>query len=415
MKTKSFGNARASLAVMIALMTTYSFICMSKNCFSAAMVFIVDEGLLTKVETGTITSVFYVAYAILQVVGGFVSDRVDPNRLITIGMIGAGVANLVIFFNQNYTVMLVTWTLNGILQFGVWPACFKIMSTVLHTKHRDVGMYIASFGYALGAVVSYLLAAVVPNWRDSFLLSGITLLVLGVVWELLTRILDRYRTEEETPLYTPETKTEATKPIFKLVLSSGVGIVFVLAFIRCMFDLGIKSLTPTLINESYAEVDPTVATLLNIIVLVAGVIGPTVAHFIYPRFFKTETAASTVIFFAAVPLMVVTLFVGQINYWVILIVMSLVELLMTAAGFFATTLIPARFNKWGKGGTIAGIMNALAALGIVAANSISTAIAESFGWVVMLISWLVLMVLCAVLSLVTVPMWKRFLKNDFYK
>ena len=400
---------------MVALMTTYSFICMSKNCFSAAMVFIVDEGLLTKVETGTITSVFYVAYAILQVVGGFVSDRVDPNRLITIGMIGAGAANLVIFFNQNYTVMLVTWVLNGILQFGVWPACFKIMSTVLHTKHRDLGMYIASFGYALGAVVSYLLAAVVPNWRDSFLLSGITLLVLGVVWELLTRILDRYRTEEETTVEVMKVKTEGDKPLFKLVLSSGVGIVFVLAFIRCMFDLGIKSLTPTLINESYAEVDPTVATLLNIIVLVAGVIGPTVAHFIYPRFFKTETAAFTVIFFAAVPLMVVTLFVGQINYWVILVVMSLVELLMTAAGFFATTLIPARFNKWGKGGTIAGIMNALAALGIVAANSISTAVAESFGWVVMLVSWLVLMILCAVLSFITIPMWKRFLKNDFYK
>lgn len=415
MKNKSFGSVRASLAVMIALMTTYSFICMSKNCFSAAMVFIVDEGLLTKVETGTITSVFYVAYAVLQVVGGFVSDRVDPNRLITVGMLGAGLANLVIFFNQNYTVMLVTWTLNGILQFGVWPACFKIMSTVLHKKHRDIGMYIASFGYALGAVASYLLAAVVPNWRDSFLLSGILLLVLGVIWEVLTSSLNRFRTEFEVEIDTPQDKSEAGKPLFKLVLTSGVGIVFVLAFIRCMFDLGIKSLTPTLINESYAEVDPTIATLLNIIVLVAGVIGPTVAHFIYPRFFKTETTAATVIFIAAVPLMALTLLVGTVSYWVILGVMTLIEMLMTAAGFFATTLIPARFNKWGKGGTVAGIMNALAALGIVAANSISTAIAEAFGWTTMLGSWLALMVLCAVLSLITVPMWKRFLKNDFYK
>ena len=45
MKVKSFSSIRASLAVMIALMTTYSFVCMSKNCFSAAMVFIVEEGL----------------------------------------------------------------------------------------------------------------------------------------------------------------------------------------------------------------------------------------------------------------------------------------------------------------------------------------------------------------------------------
>ena len=415
MKTKSFGNARASLAIMVALMTTYSFVCMSKNCFSAAMVFIVDEGLLTKVETGTITSVFYVAYAILQVVGGFVSDRVDPNRLMTVGILGAGAANLVIFFNQNYAVMLVTWTLNGILQFGVWPACFKIMSTVLHEKHRDVGMYIASFGYALGAVASYLLAALVPNWRDSFLISGVLLLALGLVWELLTRVLDRYRTEEETAVEVMKVKTEGDKSLFKLVLSSGVGIVFILALIRCMFDLGIKSLTPTLINESYAEVDPTLATVLNIIVLVAGVVGPTLAHVIYPRFFKSETTASTVLFLVAIPLMAVTLFVGTVNYWVMLAVLSVVEMLMTAISFYIGMLIPARFNKWGKGGTIAGIINALAALGIVAANSVSTAIAEAFGWVAMLGFWLVLMVLCTVLSLVTVPMWKRFLKNDFYK
>lgn len=58
------------------------------------MVFIVDEGLLTKFQTELITATFYVIYAILQIAGGVVTDKWHTERFITFGLLGAAACNL---------------------------------------------------------------------------------------------------------------------------------------------------------------------------------------------------------------------------------------------------------------------------------------------------------------------------------
>ena len=47
----------------------YSIVYMTKNCFNAALADIVNEGILTKSQTGSITAAFYIVYAPLQIVG----------------------------------------------------------------------------------------------------------------------------------------------------------------------------------------------------------------------------------------------------------------------------------------------------------------------------------------------------------
>ena len=66
MQTKATSGIRASIALLISMVTAYTFIYLTKNCFSSAMVFIVEEGILTKFETGTINAVFYAVYAVGQ-------------------------------------------------------------------------------------------------------------------------------------------------------------------------------------------------------------------------------------------------------------------------------------------------------------------------------------------------------------
>ena len=91
MKTRYLANFKISVLLFCTLIASYSFICMTKNCFSAAMVFIVDEGYMTKFETGAISAVFYTVYAALQIVGGMVTDKWHPERFIIIGFLGGSV------------------------------------------------------------------------------------------------------------------------------------------------------------------------------------------------------------------------------------------------------------------------------------------------------------------------------------
>lgn len=92
---------------------------MTKNMFSSAMATIVEEGFMTKSQTGLINAVFWLVYAPFQVVGGFAADKYSPYKLIVIGLVGAMIANIVIYFNQSYPVMMGAWVFNAIVQFGL--------------------------------------------------------------------------------------------------------------------------------------------------------------------------------------------------------------------------------------------------------------------------------------------------------
>ena len=97
MKTGVLYDKRKSVYLFILVFITYALIYMTKNCFSAAMASIVEAGVMTKSETGLIASMFYVLYAPFQVIGGFFVDRHSPYKLILVGMVGAGILNLLIY------------------------------------------------------------------------------------------------------------------------------------------------------------------------------------------------------------------------------------------------------------------------------------------------------------------------------
>ena len=413
MKTRVLNNKRASIILLCSLVISYSFICLTKNCFSSSMVFIVNEGLLNKFQTGLITALFYVVYAILQVVGGAVTDKLHPERFITFGLIGASICNLIIFFNQNYIVMLVSWAVNAAVQFGVWPATFKLVSTMTTPDMRDNSLFIVTFANPCGVVLGYIVAAIVGDvWQTNFLFSSVGLFVIAILWELVFHSLKPSIEEcDITPKGDPVVEQKSDFNFVKVALKSGIVMIIVVSFLRCMFDLGIKALAPTMIFENYSNVSPSLATILNVIVLIAGASGPVLAHIAYPRFIQNEVLAIAVCFCVALPLTALLLFIGNISYWLIVVLLSLIVLFMSAGTLFTTSFIAARFNKYGKGGTIAGILNCFASLGVVTANTLYTGLADNLGWYITIATWIVLMAVALVVSIITVPIWAKFLKR----
>ena len=107
-----FEDRQKSRAFFAFLWILYAVVYLTKNCFNGALSAIVTEGMMTKSQTGLIIGIFYLVYAPGQVVGGFVSDRFSPEKLIRFGLLGAALSNAIIFFNQNYYVMLAAWVFN---------------------------------------------------------------------------------------------------------------------------------------------------------------------------------------------------------------------------------------------------------------------------------------------------------------
>ena len=288
------------------------------------MVFIVNEGLLTKFQTGVITAAFYVAYAILQIVGGVLTDKWNPERFVTVGLVGAGVSNLVIFFNQSYSVMLISWVMNACLQFAVWPATFKIVSTLLRSDMQERSLLIATLGNPIGVVLSYAIAAFIGSeWKMNFLVASLGLFVIALMWELAVKITKPYIETTEIPLPTKsENKKSQDREFLKIALGAGLILLLILSFTRTMFDLGMKAVAPTMINESYGDISPVFATALSIIILISGAAGPFLSGFIYPRFLRNEAVIVTIFFAIATPLTAAMLFIGKAHYILIVILLN---------------------------------------------------------------------------------------------
>lgn len=414
---------RISLVLFSVLILSYSYVCMTKYCFSSAMVFIVNEGYMTNFQTGLISSAFWLVYAVSQIFGGAIADRWHPERLITFGLVAAGIANAAVFLcYENYVLTLIVWMLNALCQFGVWPSVFRMILLMYSDDKLTNAMMVATLASPAGLMMSYAVAAIVPRWQDNFVVSFIGLFAVAVLWELATRdskdYIDELKLRDEDRKHTVTSNMSliegkqviATK---KLLAVSGMVFIFALAFFRSLVE-NMKNFVPSMISGEYAHVDPSTSTFMTLIPLFCGAAAPIFSNLISKKI-ENEMRVVTLIFGAILPVSLVTLLLGEINYWIIIAAMAIVTFGAGASTFFITSLIATKFNKWGKGATVAGLLNAFTAIGNVVAGAVITLIADNLGWRVSLLSLVAFIALALVISLLELPIWKRFKKKYYYE
>lgn len=411
MKCKHLIDHRKSLSLFLLVFVAYALIYMTKNCYSAAMASIVDAKVMTKSQTGLIAAAFYLVYAPFQIVGGIAADKHSPSKLIVIGMLGAGVCNLLVYLVEGYVAMIIIWSLNAVLQFGIWPSIFKIVVSELAPEDRMRGIFFINFSSSFGLLLSYGIAIFISEWKLNFLVSAITLFLLTAVFLAVYKHLSSYMVEntETAGAKTNSAARISGKELFALLLKAGIPLMLIVGMAQSMINLGVKALAPTMLMESYEAVSPSLANALNIILVIAGPVGLCVSRL---SFFKKFSEPLVITCFFAVmlaPLFVIT-FIGKLP--VAIIVAALAFLMVTTSGtsiFFS--YIYKKFEKYGSVATLSGLFNCMSSLGIVLANYVFARIADSFGWEITTICWLVFIAAAFVLMLISVPVWHRFEKK----
>ncbi len=384
---------------------------MTKNCFSGALASIVDEGSLTLTQATVISAVFYIVYTPFQVVGGVVADKVSPEKMIAISLIGSAATNVVVYFNQNFYVMLVSWAFNGFIQFSIWPSVFKIMSSQLCPEDRPKMIFFMSLASSSGLVLTYLLSAIFKRWQDNFLFSTLILVALAIAMPICCKCADPYVTEDVPVPNKDDTskKEKSAKKHSTIRVFAACGFFFLLGsvFLRTVVENSVKTFSPTMLMQSYDHVTPSIGNLLTILVVVSGVAGTFVAKaLVFPKLIKNEVIAYAVLAaIALVPLSLV-LFIGKLPVPLVVIVLCVSAMLMTATHLM-TQFYTLRFVPFGKSGTASGVLNAGASFGIVIQNLVLGPVAEHIGWVTVTVVWVIMMALCSLFSLICFVMLRR--------
>lgn len=414
MVRKSLKDERKSIILFAVVFIIYSLIYMTKNCYSAAMASIVDQGIMTKTETGLITAAFSLVYAPFQILGGLAADRYSPHKLIVWGTLGASLCNLLVFFfSHNYVAMLIIWSLNAVIQFGIWPSIFKIITSQLKESHRVKAVFYIMLAQTIGLIFSYVCAAVITDWEFNFMLSAIILfLCVALFWPTYVKMEKHMLPDEEPDVVYKEPKKkkhEKEKGLSELILKSGVPILLLIYAIQGLLCIGLKALAPVMLMENYSGISPSIANILNVILIVASSVGLFFSKLpVFKKF--SEVTSITIMFAISVPLLVVVTFIGHVNIALIIAVLALLMVSVSSMTIFFQYITKA-FEKFGHSGTFAGLFNCMSSIGVVLANYVFAKLADTYGWGFTTKSWLIIAIVSLILMAITIPMWIRFKKK----
>lgn len=139
---------------------------------------------LTAIEMGWVFSIFGWAYALFEIPGGWLGDRIGPRRVLMRIVLWWSFFTAATGWVWNLSSLLVTRALFGIGEAGCFPNLTRVFTTWLPAKERERAQatlwFAARWGGAFTpALVAYVLTLV--SWRRAFEIFG----VLGVVWALV--------------------------------------------------------------------------------------------------------------------------------------------------------------------------------------------------------------------------------------
>lgn len=408
-KKKYLESKSLSILLFVFLFLLYAVVYMTKNMFSSAMAIIVEDGFMTKSQTGMINAVYWFVYALFQVFGGFAVDKYSPYKLIMIGLAGAALSNIIIYFNQSYFVMMAAWTFNAIVQFGVWPGVFKIVSTKIAPSMRNTAVFWLLFSTSVGLGMSMLVASFVSHWKQNFLVSVISLFVMMILYAILESFLDKRMVEEDILSDENGKGLNVDKaPMMPLILSSGLIVFLIVCLLRVAVDNGIKMMTPVMLMESYSTLPAAISTRLSSILIIFSAAGTFIAGGMRSKITSSEPKAQIILYSVSVLPLVVVCYVGHIHYIWILLALSLAVMLIHGAAPFSQSFVALHFEKHGRIGTVSGILNATASVGNVLASYIFAKMAELMPWQEVAMSWLAAIIVCGMLCIAVLPKWTKF-------
>ncbi|MBR3967398.1 MAG: MFS transporter [Clostridia bacterium] len=408
-------NKSVSRLFFVFLWLMYALVYMTKSCFAGALSKIVDEGALTLTQASWISASFYFVYAPLQIVGGFMADKYSPEKLIIIGLLGSAVSNLVIFFNHSFIVILISWIFNAIIQFGLWPSVFKIMSSQLVRSDLSKMVFLMSFSNSGGLIFVYIVSAFTPKWQYNFVISTITLTLLAVVLlifcHFLNPIMKNDKKSEITKRFDNATNEKSKSDMWHIFCISGFFMLLLVSSLRSMVGESVNTLSSTMLSQSYEHISPTIGNLLSILIVIGGIVGTLLIKFvIFPRLIANEFVCYLLMLILAFPFIFILRFVGNLSVGLIVFSLCMINLFLTA-GILLTNYFIIRYKEFSLNGTAAGIMNAATALGFALQYCLFGSIADGYGWPTVTTIWIILTVMAIICILLGIRPSIRFAKK----
>ncbi|TGN13189.1 MFS transporter [Leptospira ilyithenensis] len=169
----------------------YTTFYLVRNNFSPVSKEIGEALSYSRQDIGDILAVTAITYGLGKFIMGALSDRSNPGKFMTVGLVLTAILNFSFGFTNHYWVHLVLWGLNGLVQGMGWPPCGRSLGHWYSVSER--GKTFAFWNIAhniggglVGVIASY--SASYFGWQYAFFIPGVIALI-GAAY-LYLRLVD---------------------------------------------------------------------------------------------------------------------------------------------------------------------------------------------------------------------------------
>lgn len=326
-------------------------------------------------SVGTLGTIFFICYAIGQVISGQLGNALSPRRMIFMGLLLVAISNIVFSMQTSLILLAILWGINGFAQASGWGPMLRILSSHLDTDQvRGISMFF-SISFQIGTAVAWGLAGFLiasGSWQSAFVVPGIILIVIALIW-YATGIEAKKTTSSQPPLRLGEMLADGRQLLPVLIAAACTGFIYI----------GLLLWLPTLI-QTWDYVPDGLSRLLTAIVPLIGIPGMLSAGYFLSRFANVRR---TILLFLS--LLLISLLMSYLSVQVVqgLAVISAVMVASGLAGLLlssAPMLLARNARVSSAGGLLTAVWSIAGGLSGVVVGSV----AENIGWSAVFLLWI---------------------------
>jgi len=175
-------NSKVKNAVLIGSLCSVSYLAVyfARNILSTVTPQMISGGGFTTEYIGKVSSIYFIFYAVGQLINGAIGDKIKARYMISIGLLMAGVTNLMFSVLSGYpSAAMIIYGMTGFFLSMIYGPMTKVVAEntePIYATRCSLGYTFASF---FGSPTAGLAAALIPKWQSVFALSSIILFIMA--------------------------------------------------------------------------------------------------------------------------------------------------------------------------------------------------------------------------------------------
>ena len=336
---------------------------------------------------GGASSIYFVTYAVGQLINGIIGDRVDPRRFIMLAACLTGTINVVLGLQSSGAVFLLLWGVNGFCQSMFWGSLLRLLSFYTKEEQRKNVSTIMSTTSVMGYFLSWVVLGGLfepYGYTPYFLIPGVVVLTLVPVWLLLSCKLPGAQ-QEQGGVDSPKLLTVAGE-----FLHDRLYFVCMLCMVVGAIQEGAVFWLPMIFTDVLALGEGSLFLLM--LVPLAKLSGVFLARRVLSQLKDNVRMAMLCMLTASLGITGVLLVCGRNTSVVTVVLIALLIAGINASNWYMISYLPLHFAQRNIVSSLAGAFDFSTYMGAAVMSGTLGVLLMRFGWLAVPVVWLVLII-----------------------